>query len=67
MSGNAIISEVEFAAMEQILAALLVEVNSPSEEAAILCLHARLEKIYEQSAGLRSAKERLLAKCGGDK
>jgi len=53
------ISNDEFTAMEQLLATLLAGADSASEEAEILNLHSRLEKIYERSNKLNASRSRL--------
>lgn len=59
MSELIILSQAEFTAMESLLARLLGNAESASEEANILGLHSRLEAIYRRSSDLRASRERL--------
>ncbi|MFK7966952.1 MAG: hypothetical protein AB8C46_23580 [Burkholderiaceae bacterium] len=55
-----LITDDEFEAMERLLARLLSDAT-PAEEAGILTLHDRLQRIYAAQHGLRASRDRLTA------
>lgn len=55
-----LITDDEFAAMERLLAGLLADATS-AEEAGILTLHDRLQRIHAAQEGLRASRDRLTA------
>lgn len=65
MSDTANLSDQDFAAMEALLAGLLAHADDAQEEAKILAIHARLERIRAESQNHQSARARLLSRLDG--
>lgn len=62
MSDTVTLSDQDFASMEALLAGLLAQADDAQEEAKILSIHARLERIHATSRSHQSARMRLLAR-----